>query len=132
LMVLHVLRCSVFVNDAEYGRDRARVILHAIAAFFDRFAEGGLTGTFLFTACAGAQFRPQLSPRPDSNDSETLPLPEFSVLDPTTTDEASIAFGVQPTELVPRTSMADFTRRQHSCCMHTSSGAPRCFQRLRL
>lgn len=100
LMVLHVLRCSVFVSDSD-GSDQGRAVLGAIAAFFDRFADFGLTGTFLFSSCSGAQFRKQL----DMDQYGMLP-DSLSVLDPTTNSEESAALGIVPSELVPKTSAA--------------------------
>jgi len=106
LMVLHVLRCSIFVRASESDLARGGALLRAVAAFFDRFAEGGLAGTFLFTACAGAEFRPHVAACQDGECVQAMPASEFSVLDPTTTDEVSAACGVEPAELAPQTSMA--------------------------
>jgi len=105
LMVLHVLRCSVFVDDVEGQVNRGRQLLVAVAAFFDRFAEGGLAGTFLFTGCAGAEFHPQASPSLDGARPQASQV-GLSVLDPTTTTEGSAASGIKPMELAPRTSAA--------------------------
>lgn len=110
LMVIHALRCSVFYNEADGGKDRdaavtERTLLSAIAAFFDRFAEGGLAGTLLFADGQHAQFWPQQA----SNDHQQLPALSsgaFSVLDPTTTSEDSAAYGIEPLELAPRISSA--------------------------
>lgn len=109
LMVIHALRCSVFYNEA--ARDGARgvvnerTLLGAIAVFFDRFAEGGLSGTLLFAEGKHAEFRPQHAPQ---NYAQQPPLSSdtFSVLDPTTTDGNSAAFGIEPMELAPRISSA--------------------------
>lgn len=102
LMVLHVLRCSVFVDKAEEGVNRGRRLLSAIAAFFDRFAESGLVGTFSFTGCAGAEFHPKA----DGDGQQESQRANLSVLDPTTTNEDSAASGVVPSDLAPWTSAA--------------------------
>lgn len=103
LMVIHVLRCSIYVNSRPGAdtRDRARDCLAAMAAFFDRFAEGGLAGTLCFASGKGAEFWPQqqLADAP-------LAPGDFSVLDPTTTCESSAAWGIEPLELAPRISPA--------------------------
>jgi len=101
LMVLHALRCSVFVDDAEDSASRGRRLLGAIAAFFDRFAEGGLAGTLHFAGYAGAEFSPE-----DSHGQGIFQAANLSVLDPTTTNHDSTAAGVQPSDLVPKTSAA--------------------------
>mmetsp|Transcript_138589 Transcript_138589/g.240256 ORF Transcript_138589/g.240256 Transcript_138589/m.240256 type:complete len:769 (-) Transcript_138589:387-2693(-) len=100
LMVLHVLRCSVFVSDSDES-NQGRAVLGAIAAFFDRFADFGLAGTFLFSSCSGAQFRKQLE-----TDQHGMLPDSLSVLDPTTNSEESAALGMVPAELVPKTSAA--------------------------
>jgi hypothetical protein len=131
LMVLHVLRCSVFFNGAEDTFARGQTLLRAMAAFFDRFAESGLDGTFLFTACAGAQFRPPLAVCEDEEEAyRTLPTSALSVLDPTTTDEDSIANGIQAAELAPQTSSAtqllyayEFRRAQAFSAVALMSGS---------
>jgi len=92
LMVLHVLRCSVFLTDGAKAHSRA--LLGAIAAFFDRFAEGGITGgTLLFVGGTQAEFHPA----PISAHG----FADLSVLDPTTTSEDSRASGIEPAELAP-------------------------------
>lgn len=96
LMVLHVLRCSVFLKTQSMNKknDYSKALLSAIAAFFDRFAEGGLTGgTLLFAGGTRAEFHPCSMPSHGFGD--------FSVLDPTTTGEDSAACGIEPAELAP-------------------------------
>lgn len=106
LMGLHVLRCSVLVDSMSCGGDPVRTLLAAIAAFFDRFADGGLTGTLLFASGTGAMCRPQ---RVRTNGQSTRfpqqsPPEVLSVLDPTTTCEGCVASGIVPLELAPRIS----------------------------
>eukprot|EP00928_Gymnodinium_smaydae_P013623 TRINITY_DN14958_c0_g2_i4.p1 TRINITY_DN14958_c0_g2~~TRINITY_DN14958_c0_g2_i4.p1 ORF type:complete len:988 (-),score=208.62 TRINITY_DN14958_c0_g2_i4:376-3339(-) len=109
LMVVHVLRCSLFVDDAgrrerfagtavgERGYDE-HALLGALAAFFDRFS-GGPAGTLLF-AGTEAQFWPQpaLGQAPIAED--------LSVLDPTTTQDEGFLQGMEPADLAPRISPA--------------------------
>ncbi|CAE7556073.1 RPL34 [Symbiodinium natans] len=106
LMVLHVLRCTLFVNEESKQERSGRALLSALAAFFDRFATpGASSGTLSF--CMG----------PDGMSTAFEPLPAYedayqyasdeaygglSVLDPTTTCETSVAFGVMPSELAPQ------------------------------
>mmetsp|Transcript_22769 Transcript_22769/g.51985 ORF Transcript_22769/g.51985 Transcript_22769/m.51985 type:complete len:891 (+) Transcript_22769:110-2782(+) len=108
LMVIYVLRCSLLVKESSCSicgcsNDKApsptspRTLLGAIAAFFDRFADGGLqgrlffrNGSAVFQDCAQAG----------------IELGEFSVFDPTTTDEINMASGASPVELAPQISMA--------------------------
>jgi len=104
LMVIHVLRCSAYVNSRIGGdnHDRARDCLAAMAEFFDRFAVGGLAGTLCFASAKGAEFWPQQPQLVDAS----LATSDFSVLDPTTTCEGSAAWGIEPLELAPRISPA--------------------------
>mmetsp|Transcript_13451 Transcript_13451/g.31629 ORF Transcript_13451/g.31629 Transcript_13451/m.31629 type:complete len:984 (-) Transcript_13451:82-3033(-) len=110
LMVIYVLRCSLLVKEGSsscptcgctsekvHGNADPRTLLAAIAAFFDRFADSGLRGRLVF-ANGSAVFQ-------DCAQAE-IGLSEFSVLDPTTTDEISIASGASPVELAPQISMA--------------------------
>ncbi|CAE7604378.1 RPL34B [Symbiodinium sp. CCMP2592] len=106
LMVLHVLRCTLFVNGDSKQERCGRTLLSALAAFFDRFATpGASSGTLSF--CMG----------PDGMSTAFEPIPAYedtfqcasdetygglSVLDPTTTCETSVAFGVVPSELAPQ------------------------------
>lgn len=106
LMVLHVLRCTLFVNEDSKQERCGRTLLSALAAFFDRFATpGASSGTLSF--CMG----------PDGMSTAFEPIPAYedtfqcasdeaygglSVLDPTTTCETSVAFGVVPSELAPQ------------------------------
>jgi len=99
LMVLHVLRCSLFVNDGADSGNQVRTLLAAIAAFFDRLVEGSLSGTLLFGGCGGAEFRPQPTAGGAGGISLGPSLAGLSVLDPTTT-------GVVPAELAPQMSAA--------------------------
>merc|ERR1719409_1515586 len=105
-MVMHVLRCSVFVDDVEDDVNRGRRLLSAIAAFFDRFADSGFVGTFLFAGCAGAEFYPESSPHLDGDRQPAGQPANLSVLDPTTTSQDSMASGIVPSDLAPRTSAA--------------------------
>eukprot|EP00929_Paragymnodinium_shiwhaense_P104286 TRINITY_DN6858_c0_g1_i1.p1 TRINITY_DN6858_c0_g1~~TRINITY_DN6858_c0_g1_i1.p1 ORF type:complete len:1071 (-),score=218.25 TRINITY_DN6858_c0_g1_i1:95-3307(-) len=151
LMVIHVLRCSLFVNEvglcalglgnfANVGNDlgevEERTLLGAIAAFFDRFNEGGPAGTLLFADGKRAEFWPQQqqkkSPRhgEETDDStgenpanaekampaaltpaSLLNAEHLSVLDPTTT-QAGVPPGAAPADLAPRISGA--TRLLHA------------------
>lgn len=96
LMVLHVLRCSVFVDGGNTVESTdERTLLGAVAAFFDRFADGGLVGTLLFAGGTHAEFRPQV----ESKGTQML-SPGLSVLDPTAVG------GETPTNLAPRVSPA--------------------------
>lgn len=106
LMVLHALRCSVVVDNIEERGDRYRVLLCALAAFFDRFSEGGVAGSLFFTVCSGAGFVPHAPSLANEGMPRGLPLANLSVLDPTTTNETCAASGVLPTELAPQTSIA--------------------------
>lgn len=109
LMVIHALRCSVFYNEAGDSDSKMvneRTLLGALAAFFDRFSEGGLAGTLLFAEGKHAQFWPQPSPPNCTTQSSALSSESFSVLDPTTTSENSASFGIVPLELAPRISSA--------------------------
>jgi len=108
LMVLHVLRCSLYVNDSADSGNQVRTLLAAIAAFFDRLVEGTLRGTLLFGGGGGAEFRPQPASSSESQGGLFLgpSLAELSVLDPTTTGEESASWGVMPAELAPRMSAA--------------------------
>jgi hypothetical protein len=109
-MVIHALRCSVFYNEAGGANSRATVnerrLLGAIAVFFDRFAEGGLSGTLLFAEGKRAEFWPQASLSESERQVPALSSGAFSVLDPTTTSEDSAAFGIEPVDLAPRISSA--------------------------
>lgn len=102
LMVLHVLRCSVFLNSMDNGENRGRSVLTAMVAFFERFAESGLVGTFRFSGGRGAECWQQ---HVEDGSWPSMPVTELSVLDPTTTCEANGAWG-QPLELAPRLSAA--------------------------
>jgi hypothetical protein len=109
LMVIHALRCSVFYNEAQGDKARPvfdeRALLGALAAFFDRFSEGGLAGTLLFQEGFNAVFCPR--PAADGTGPPlSLASDSFSVLDPTTTHQDCAAFGIAPLELVPRISPA--------------------------
>jgi hypothetical protein len=108
LMVIHALRCSVFYNEAVSMNASAvvneRTLLGAIAAFFDRFSEGGLSGTLFFAEGKRAEFWPQALP--DNTAGETAASGALSVLDPTTTSEDCAAFGIEPVELAPQLSQA--------------------------
>ncbi|CAJ1367603.1 unnamed protein product [Effrenium voratum] len=111
LMVLHVLRCSVFVDESKKHGNRA--LLGAIAAFFDRFASERSGGTLSF--CMGpdgmsSAFHPQYEEPHLRYTSESYGA--LSVLDPTTTCEQSIAWGVMPSDLAPPLPPA--TRLLHS------------------
>jgi len=118
LMVMHVLRCSVFYNEADdsnQGRPIAdeRTLLGAIATFFDRFTEGGLVGTLLFAEGKQAEFWPQPLP------TDRLPVlsgESFSVLDPSTTSQDLAAFGIMPVELAPRISSATHLLHAYELC----------------
>jgi hypothetical protein len=116
-MVIHVLRCSLFLKEAHANGEsnisdsNEHALLGALATFFDRFAEGGPAGTLLFSSG-----RAEFWPRPSSS-SQTSPfcLPEaahLSVLDPTTTDIHSVHQGIQPLDLAPTISPA--TRLLHA------------------
>lgn len=115
LMVLHVLRCSLFLNNAVAKEDRARTLLGAIAAFFDRFSECRCGGTLRFHSGPDgmrSEFH-QRSPqdrRYDFNGSHDYG--ELSVLDPTTTSEISAAWGIEPADLAP--SLPQATRLLHA------------------
>ncbi|CAK9075912.1 60S ribosomal protein L34 [Durusdinium trenchii] len=110
LMVLHVLRCSVFVNEDGKQEKGNRALLGAIAAFFDRFAGSGLMGTLSFSMGPDG-VSTAFHPLPEENGMQdqqelaavdyTSETPSFSVLDPTTTCELSVACGVVPSELAP-------------------------------
>eukprot|EP00932_Pfiesteria_piscicida_P021786 SRR837773.8565.p1 GENE.SRR837773.8565~~SRR837773.8565.p1 ORF type:complete len:718 (-),score=111.16 SRR837773.8565:279-2249(-) len=102
LMVLHVLRCSVFLNCMDNGDNRGRSVLLAMVAFFDRFAECGLVGTFRF---AGGRCGDCWHQHMEDMAWPHTPVSELSVLDPTTTCEENGAWG-QPLELAPRLSAA--------------------------
>lgn len=106
LMVLHALRCSVLVDDLEERGDRYRILLCALAAFFDRFSGGGLAGSLLFTVWAGAGFIPHTEAVDNMDMAGGMPLANLSVLDPTTTDGTSSVAGTLPTELAPQSSIA--------------------------
>jgi len=110
LMVIHVLRCSVFYNEADSNQGKPvadeRTLLGAIATFFDRFAEGGLAGTLLFAEGKQAEFWPQTLPKDNVQALPVLSGESFSVLDPTTTGQECAAFGIMPVELAPRISFA--------------------------
>lgn len=56
LVVLHVLRCSLFLAGGGDGQRESLTLLGALAAFFDRLAESGLTGTFFFEGGTNAAF----------------------------------------------------------------------------
>jgi len=118
LMVLHVLRCSVFVDEASSRRDSlegidaystaGRALLRALAVFFDRYSEQrGLSGTMIFAGGTHAEFWPQQPPGDYEAHGFGASAPgfpgwaELSVLDPTTT--TPLALG---DELAPRTSPA--------------------------
>lgn len=103
LMVLHVLRCSIFLTGMDNGENRGRSVLTAMAAFFDRFAECGLVGTFRFSGGRGAECWQQ---HLEDMTWPQMAVSELSVLDPTTTTcEEHGAWG-QPMELAPRLSPA--------------------------
>jgi len=103
LMVLHVLRCSMFLNGMDHGDNRGRSVLTAMASFFDRFAESGLVGTFRFADGKSAEsWQQQL----EDMTWPQMGFTELSVLDPTTTGEENAASGGQPLELAPRLSTA--------------------------
>lgn len=106
LMMLHVLRCSFFVDDADDQVNRGRALLGAMAAFFDRYAEAGLSGTFRFSGFVGAEFHPQSKPCQDEEAQGMSSVANFSVLDPTTTSRDSAAWGVEPVDLAPQSSAA--------------------------
>jgi len=111
IMVLHVLHCSLFVNDATDATSRqGRALLGAIAAFFDRFADSGLVGTLFFEG-RDAKFLPQSSAAMDAGSGPFWSTAELSVLDPTTTGEGCAEFGIEPTDLAPPMSAA--TRLLH-------------------
>jgi len=104
LVVLHVLRCSLFLAGGDGQRD-SLTLLGALAAFFDRLAESGLTGTFFFEGGTNAAFLQGAAAAP--------PASGLSVIDPTTTCEESVAWGITPTDLAPKTSAA--TQLLHRC-----------------
>lgn len=102
LMVLHVMRCSVFVNEEGKKEQGHRALLSAIAAFFDRFAGSGLMGTLCFSMGpdgVSSVFHP--CEEGQALMDYTSETPGFSVLDPTTTCDLSVAYGVVPSELAP-------------------------------
>eukprot|EP00435_Cladocopium_sp_Y103_P056364 s361_g19.t1 len=102
LMVLHVMRCSVFVNEEGKKEQGQRALLSAIAAFFDRFAGSGLMGTLCFSMGpdgVSSVFHP--CEEGQALMDYTSETPGFSVLDPTTTCDLSVAYGVVPSELAP-------------------------------
>ncbi|CAK9075151.1 unnamed protein product [Durusdinium trenchii] len=116
LMVLHVLRCSVFVNEDGKQEKGNRALLGAIAAFFDRFAGSGLMGTLSFSMGPDG-VSTAFHPLPEENGMQaavdyTSETPSFSVLDPTTTCELSVACGVVPSELAP--ALPPATRLLHA------------------
>jgi hypothetical protein len=127
LMVLHVLRCSLFVygTGEDSSVDKGRNLLGALAAFFDRFAEGGMKGTLLFAGGTDAEFRPQASPPQLSvagpvsrapNGCELLAA-DLCVLDPTTMMGVGAAWGaMEPTDLAGRTSAATQLLYQYEIC----------------
>eukprot|EP00913_Durusdinium_trenchii_P003862 g3574.t2 len=90
LMVLHVLRCSVFVNEDGKQEKGNRALLGAIAAFFDRFAGSGAQWHV-----PGPDVNLDSSLQPQAAVDYTSETPSFSVLDPTTTCELSVACGLQ-------------------------------------
>jgi len=105
LMVLHVLRCSLFVNEDSKQERSGRALLGALAAFFDRFASPrGSAGTLSF--CMGPDgMSTAFEPQPNEDAWEYTSDEVYSglsVLDPTTTCEHSVAFGVVPSELAPQ------------------------------
>jgi len=105
LMVMHVLRCSLFLNDG--GLDE-RALLGAVAAFFDRFGEAGPAGTLMFVGSSQAQFCHQLPSEHAKNDQVTLPpAADLCVLDPT-----DMPSGIEAADLAPRLSAA--TRLLHA------------------
>eukprot|EP00930_Biecheleria_cincta_P040225 TRINITY_DN27576_c0_g1_i1.p1 TRINITY_DN27576_c0_g1~~TRINITY_DN27576_c0_g1_i1.p1 ORF type:complete len:689 (-),score=124.45 TRINITY_DN27576_c0_g1_i1:133-2199(-) len=108
LMVLHVLRCTLFVNECDArASQQSRALLEAIAAFFDRFSECGFAGTLCFSSGSygtHAAFHPLVQGQNSMDDWQTSLEPNsgyLSVLDPTTTSEASLAWGIQPSDLAP-------------------------------
>ncbi|CAE7604854.1 P4H4 [Symbiodinium pilosum] len=116
LMVLHVLRCSLFVNEESKQERSGRGLLSALAAFFDRFSTpGASSGTLSF--CMGPDgMSTVFEPQPAYEDTYQYASDDayggLSVLDPTTTCETSVAFGVVPTELAPQLPAA--TRLLHA------------------
>jgi len=115
LMVLHVLRCSVFVNEEGKKEHGNRALLGAIAAFFDRFAGSNLMGTLCFSMGpdgVSSAFHPCQDNGIQAPVDYTSETSSFSVLDPTTTCELSVAYGVVPSELAP--PLLPATRLLHS------------------
>eukprot|EP00933_Yihiella_yeosuensis_P004730 TRINITY_DN109135_c0_g1_i1.p1 TRINITY_DN109135_c0_g1~~TRINITY_DN109135_c0_g1_i1.p1 ORF type:complete len:902 (-),score=146.58 TRINITY_DN109135_c0_g1_i1:211-2916(-) len=121
LMVLHVLRCSLFIDHADMKKeDRARALLGAIAAFFDRFSECRCAGTLLFSTGPGgvhSEFHPMVpeGAGPDATQEavrHAQTCGQLSVLDPTTTSEACTAWGIEPYDLAPQLPQA--TRLLHA------------------
>jgi hypothetical protein len=118
LMVIHVLRCSLFLKEAGSGGNcntsglDEQALLGALALFFDRFAGGGPAGTLHFASDGRAEFWPQ---QPVSEQASQTLLPEaahLSVLDPTTSEGDGAQLGVQHADLAPRISPA--TRLLHA------------------
>lgn len=113
LVVLHVLHVLPFLAGGGDGQRDSLTLLGALAAFFDRLAESGLQGTFFFEGGTNAAFLQGAAAPP--------PASGLSVLDPTTGTAAclqgacedSVAWGVTPTDLAPRTSLA--TQLLHRC-----------------
>lgn len=114
LMVLHVLRCTLFVRIMPLSLDRqagasqqSRALLGGIAAFFNRFSECQFAGTLCFSSGSygtHTAFHPLVQDEDSMNDWQISPPPQsgsLSVLDPTTTSEASLAWGIQPSDLAP-------------------------------
>mmetsp|Transcript_66813 Transcript_66813/g.186483 ORF Transcript_66813/g.186483 Transcript_66813/m.186483 type:complete len:976 (+) Transcript_66813:62-2989(+) len=128
LMVIHVLRCSLLYYEGSGGSGAGGLdesaLLGAVAAFFDRFAEGGPAGTLLFKGGTHAQFKPQLTPAVQGQLS-LPPAADLSVLDPTTT---GLTWGIEPSDLAPKISAA--TRLLHAYelqrAAHLSAAALHC------
>eukprot|EP00931_Biecheleriopsis_adriatica_P003903 TRINITY_DN105652_c0_g1_i1.p1 TRINITY_DN105652_c0_g1~~TRINITY_DN105652_c0_g1_i1.p1 ORF type:complete len:664 (+),score=109.09 TRINITY_DN105652_c0_g1_i1:56-2047(+) len=114
LMVLHVLRCSLFVNNAGPQEQHGRALLGAIAAFFDRFSECRTGGTLCFSSGpegTSTAFHPMNSFQ-DGWQASDENYGELSVLDPTTTSHGCAAWGIEPADLAP--SLPPATRLLHA------------------
>jgi len=120
LMAIYALRCSVFANavgSVSGGccseNARGRMVLSALAAFFDRFAERhGLSGTLLFTGGTQAAFWPLQLGDDSGSEHPSLLWTNLSVLDPTTTNFDAAQTYVEPSDLAPKLSPA--TRLLHA------------------
>jgi len=115
LMVLHVLRCSLDVKSTDTKEEKLRSLIGAIAAFFDKFCECRCSGTLLFSTGPDgmcSEFHPLVSQDGNGDWHTASTYGELSVLDPTTTSEDFVAWGMMPSELA--TPLSHATRLLHA------------------